>query len=510
MKDFHNSCRQCVPLCIAALVILVGGCRHTTPPPEDGLTDWRCDALTTTELEGWRRASGESTDDPQAACGDMAMVLSLAAEVDPGDPTVAAPTERAVEALLVKTLRKHLQATIVVPEDQVEKVFSEHPDAFSKPRRLRLRNLFLSYPPGASHAERASVRTEMQTLLDRLEAGEDFGELAAAESDSQTRFRKGLMGTVDPDALPPALQEIVLGLDPGEISPIIESPDGLSLIKCDAVIPARTPTPAEVREKLRGNLRRIEEGRRWEALVRELGGDPSRPDAAFKTAAAERARTLDLDREPTTAAAIRWIGLRYRAGEALRRRVESELEAPTKAEVRAFFEDHRERFAEPETFELSVIRLDSEAADDAVNLHRRAFELSHALSSGNLDFSEAARRFSDDPSASSGGALPPMTRRRLAGRGPEFMKSVTALKPGEISREFMASGSWWILRLDAHRPSRLLSFDEAREDALNALMRKRTTALQDEIEAEIRRGLEIPGTSKRRAPRRASRKQQKP
>ncbi len=478
---------------VLVLICSLSACSHRPAVPVDTIAVWRGGTITTEDLESWLFFQGKTANpqDLAANCQDMALILALANETEElgVDAATTQTIENAVDALMIKRLRRHMGSQIKISDQEIEHAYLEFPEAFHRPRKLRLRNLFLSFPPGASEAEKETVRTNMLEIQRRLQKGEDFGDLAEQESHSQTRFQKGLMGNVSCGQLPPKIDKIAMLLGPGEISSVIEGPDGLTILNVERVIEARSPTPAEVRNGLATNLRHRVEKSQWEALALELGdGDSTGP--TFKKAAAERARNLGLDRDPGTAATIRWIRRQHLATEALRRRVESAISIPTQGQVRHFFDANRGLFTSPETFDLAVIQLDI-SDKDLSTVHREAVKISYDLRNGRRDFAEAARIHSDDPSAPNGGRLPSMTRRQIAGRGPEFMKTVVGLEDGRISREFSANGSEWIVRLDARRPQQPLEFEQAADQARNRLTKKRVAQVQHAIDADIRTRLDV-------------------
>lgn len=492
MHPAQRSLQRCLSACL--MTCGLAACTHVSAPPSNIIATFEGGTISQADYNGWlafmKIPPGEA--DPVAECEDIALLESLAADVTKQgvDPSTAESIDSAVNTLLLRRLHRHVIDTVEVSPGEIEDAYSKYPDAFHKPHRLRLRNLFLSYPPDATAADKKAVRRHMEDLLTRLDGGADFGELARAESHSQTRFSGGLMGNVAPGTLPPAVDSLVMSLQPGEFSSILETPDGLTVFYCEKAIEARSPTPDEVRGKLAANIRRIKQKAAWAALKGDVTGDPETPDAAFTQAAAVRARGLGLDKDPETSALIVWKTRQILATEALRRRLESVFKPPTEDEVRTFFESDPSPYRTPETFEISVIRL-TPAAGDAESAARQARVLAYRLRRAESGFSDAARSLSDDTSASNGGRLESMTRQQMAGRGPEFMKSVVGLQPGAVSREFMADGAWWIVRLVSRHAPRQMTFDQASEQARRELTKERMAALQDRVEMEIRLGLQV-------------------
>ncbi|MEM9554317.1 MAG: peptidylprolyl isomerase [Acidobacteriota bacterium] len=117
-----------------------------------------------------------------------------------------------------------------------------------RPARWRLRNLFVARPDGADATEVDALRAEAEALRRRLVAGEDFGELARQHSDSQTRLRGGRLGFATLEALRPEYAAALSDLEEGELSPVLETADGWTVLRVDAVQPGG-PEPAGVVER---------------------------------------------------------------------------------------------------------------------------------------------------------------------------------------------------------------------------------------------------------------------
>jgi hypothetical protein len=72
---------------------------------------------------------------------------------------------------------------------------------------------------------------EARQLLKRLQAGEDFADLAKAKSIHPTADQGGDMGPVDPAALNANLRTVLAKLKPGQISGVVKIPTGFAILK---------------------------------------------------------------------------------------------------------------------------------------------------------------------------------------------------------------------------------------------------------------------------------------
>ncbi len=74
---------------------------------------------------------------------------------------------------------------------------------------------------------------QAQQILARLNKGENFADIARKESVDTTAPDGGSLGTVAISSLRPELRDALVGLAPGQISPIVKSPLGFAILKID-------------------------------------------------------------------------------------------------------------------------------------------------------------------------------------------------------------------------------------------------------------------------------------
>ena len=72
---------------------------------------------------------------------------------------------------------------------------------------------------------------EAQSLVTRLNSGEDFIALAHAESIDPTANAGGLLGKLTLSTLPPVLKDALVGVGPGRLSPVVRIPTGFAILK---------------------------------------------------------------------------------------------------------------------------------------------------------------------------------------------------------------------------------------------------------------------------------------
>jgi nitrogen fixation protein NifM len=161
------------------------------------------------------------------------------------------------ESSLQSALRRELRVDSVlervaskapkVTEIDAELYYRTHPDAFDRPESRRLRHILVTYN---NDAERAAAQALLEGIQADAPGPEAFGELALAHSHCPTAMQAGELGLVRRGQLFPELEPIAFALAEGELSAPIESPMGLHVIRCDAIMPDGMIPFEEVAERI--------------------------------------------------------------------------------------------------------------------------------------------------------------------------------------------------------------------------------------------------------------------
>ncbi len=165
--------------------------------------------------------------------------------------------EAELEAAIARELR--LEAVLervsaraaAVSDMEAEIYYRLHPAAFARPEMRRLQHILITFddPAGRTKAE-----TTLLALRQQLSDADSFASAALKHSQCPTALEKGMIGTVKPGQLYPELEPAAFSLAEGEISPPTESPMGLHLLRCDAILPGETLSFSEARDRIIDHL----------------------------------------------------------------------------------------------------------------------------------------------------------------------------------------------------------------------------------------------------------------
>ena len=170
----------------------------------------------------------------------------------------------------MKVLDNAVRSKVSISEKEVREIYDERYGKVAPGLRVRLRHILLPWPSQQEEA-RKQVRGEAVSLRERALEGEDFAALAARYSAAPTAREGGLTvfreGEVAAD-----LAQYVFSLEPGQISPPIETAYGMNLTQ---IIDRYDPSKVEfeqVRDQIASQLyeqRSAPEIERWLAEVRK-------------------------------------------------------------------------------------------------------------------------------------------------------------------------------------------------------------------------------------------------
>ncbi len=121
---------------------------------------------------------------------------------------------------------------VSVSEDEVRQVYDERVDELIRPASARVNLVSISLRP--SVADSLAARERAAALADRVRGGEDFAEVAMAESaDSISGVEGGFMGKRPTSAFDPRLAEVAADAPLGQATDPVETPFGLHVLQVD-------------------------------------------------------------------------------------------------------------------------------------------------------------------------------------------------------------------------------------------------------------------------------------
>jgi peptidyl-prolyl cis-trans isomerase C len=160
---------------------------------------------------------------------------------------------------------------VTVTPEQIKSFYDSNQASFQHPAQIRVSQILVRVPEGASAADRAAAKQRVRALLDQLKAGADFAALARKESqDASSAAHGGDLGYLAKGEMDSTFEKHAFALKPGQLSDVVSTPYGFDIIKVTGDRPAgATPLP-EVEDRIRAVLQKVERQKRQADLVAEL------------------------------------------------------------------------------------------------------------------------------------------------------------------------------------------------------------------------------------------------
>jgi len=132
----------------------------------------------------------------------------------------------------LKVISIAVRSRVTVSDDDVKAYYEQNVRSVGADRKVRASHIFIAIPDGANTQVLEQKRNFAGDLVRRARSGEDFAKLAREHSeDAATRHEGGDLGWFGKGALPPAVEEIVFAMEPGEVRGPIRAERGFHVIK---------------------------------------------------------------------------------------------------------------------------------------------------------------------------------------------------------------------------------------------------------------------------------------
>jgi len=152
----------------------------------------------------------------------------------------------------------------IISPAKIETYYAQHRDQFKMEDQVKLKMIVLTNAPGLSTKEMA------KEIISKLDEKVPFDELARIYSQDSKASEGGERGWLERKVLREDLAKVAFGLNPGEHSQPIETPEATSILLVEDKKVSYTKTLSEVRDEIEGILRGEETKRLHKQWVDQL------------------------------------------------------------------------------------------------------------------------------------------------------------------------------------------------------------------------------------------------
>ena len=152
-----------------------------------------------------------------------------------------------------EVIRREVGSRVILDHAEVQKYYEEHKQEFVRPEQVVVREIFVS-TDGKPESEIPALKKKADGLLDRVKAGEDFGELAKRFSDGSTAKQGGDLGTFERGQLAKNLEDIVFKLDRNQTTDVMTTKTGFLILQVRDHFPAGQQPEEKVDNEITNRL----------------------------------------------------------------------------------------------------------------------------------------------------------------------------------------------------------------------------------------------------------------
>ncbi|MGH8684173.1 MAG: peptidylprolyl isomerase, partial [Nitrosospira sp.] len=135
------------------------------------------------------------------------------------------------EIILVRLKEREVNNRINVTEGEVDNFLQAQETSPDSNDEYRISHILVQLPEQADALKIQARRQRIETALDQLKSGVEFAKVAAEFSDSADAMQGGVLDWRPASQLTKKFAEILAPMKPGELTDIIQSPNGFHILK---------------------------------------------------------------------------------------------------------------------------------------------------------------------------------------------------------------------------------------------------------------------------------------
>ncbi|WP_166257273.1 peptidylprolyl isomerase [Marinobacter salicampi] len=196
------------------------------------------------------------------------------------------------EMLISRVQQRQVDNRVRVTEREVENFMAASAGQESSGVEYQLAHILVAVDDFNDDAEVTEAREKAESLLDAIEGGRDFREVAVAESDASNALEGGVMGWRPESQLPSLVADVAPQLEVGEPSEVLRSGSGFHIVtvldkrggdetmveqtraRHILIRPTDTVSDTKAEQRIGEIYQQLQEGTDFAALAREVSDDP--------------------------------------------------------------------------------------------------------------------------------------------------------------------------------------------------------------------------------------------
>lgn len=175
------------------------------------------------------------------------------------DPVILEQLEQIKRQLLVTELiKREIVDKVQVSDEEIEKEYTSNPSLYTEPEQVKAKHIM------------TSTKEKADEVLQELQSGRPFEEVAKEKSESPDAQQGGEMGYLKKGDLDPNLEKVLFDLAPGKFSDVVETSYGFHIFLVEEHLKPRLKEVEEVKDEISNRLLPQKQQEAFEKLIEEL------------------------------------------------------------------------------------------------------------------------------------------------------------------------------------------------------------------------------------------------
>ena len=136
------------------------------------------------------------------------------------------------QILRLKLIGREVQSKVEVTNKETREYFRQHIDDYRLAPFVKLSRISFPFTAATTASEKRSLHFQAEDALDRLQSGDDFNAVLAIYKNEKVA-EGGELGTFGKGELTPQFEKAISGLQAGQVSPLLETPQGYLILRVD-------------------------------------------------------------------------------------------------------------------------------------------------------------------------------------------------------------------------------------------------------------------------------------
>lgn len=172
------------------------------------------------------------------------------------------------EQLILMTLEnREVRTGVMVSDTDIQRFYDRHLTLFMLPEEYRISQILLL--PRKTES-RKNLRIRAREVHNQFKKGGEFDDLALRHSDSADATRGSELGFIRQGEMDPLIERAVAALQPGQVSDLVESAEGIHIIRLDEKKPAQFRPLEEVKNEMQGIVFQQKSADRYQQWMTDL------------------------------------------------------------------------------------------------------------------------------------------------------------------------------------------------------------------------------------------------